>query len=210
MNKLHFFIILSLLLSLIFCEKAIVSKYTVGNPDVNKNPTQLKINDIDPIKITNDFGEFLLTPVADYSISARVVSSKSYSRKWTSSLSPMDLALVWGKLSDREIDNFIKYSQKNRWYYYKYSGDFPFDKNYIISHSSNNHIIPSSYNLSIALKEIKKNDLIKIKGYLVTISGFSKGRKVFWGTSTTRTDSGDRSCELIYAKKIRINNRIFR
>lgn len=210
MKKLQILLILFLFLITLSCEKAIVSKQVSGKPSAEPDPEQELIINPDPIIISNDFGKFIITPVAEYSISARVVSTRSYSDKWNASLSQVDLALVWGKMSDKSIDEFISYKQRNRWYYYKYSPEFPLDNNYIITHSSNNHIIPSTYNLSLALKEIRKNDLVEIKGFLVKISGFAGKKKVFWGTSTSRKDNGDRSCELIYAKSIRINDKIFR
>jgi len=167
------------------------------------------LEDEKPITISNDEGKFFLTPIANYSISARVISTRNYSRKWTSSLSPIDFALAWGELAATKMDDYISYKQRNRWYYYKYSSDCPVDNDYIISHSSNNHIIPSSHNLSIALKNVRENDLVEITGFLVRISGTNNGQKVFWGTSTTRTDTGDRSCELIYVKEARINDKIY-
>ncbi len=192
------------------CEKAIVSNNISGKLNTIDDPEQELIEDGNKIIVNNDSGRFSITPVATYNISARVVSSKLYSRNWTASLSPVDLALVWGRLADHEMDNFISYKQRNRWYFYKYSKDCPVDNNYIISHSSNNHIIPASYNLTLVLKSIKKNDNVSIEGYLVRIEGYSKNRKVNWGTSLTRNDSGDRSCELIYAKTIRVNERVYR
>ncbi len=210
MKIIHFLLIFFVIFITVSCEKAIVSQKTTDFPSADKDPIQEKLFNEEKIVIVKDSGKFILTPVAEYSISARVVSKRSYSRKWTAKLSPFDLALVWGELADMETDKFISYSQKNRWYYYKYSQDCPIDKNYIIAHSSNNHIIPSTYNLSLALKEIKKNDNIEISGYLVKVSGFVGKQKISWGTSMRRTDSGDRSCELIYAKMIRINDKIFR
>ncbi len=210
MKKLQILLILSMLLITLSCEKAIVSKLTSGKPAAEPDPEQELVIDPEPIIISNDSGKFIITPVAKYSISARVVSKRSYTGKWNASLSQVDLALVWGKLSDKNMDKFISYKQKNRWYFYRYSPEFPLDNNYIITHSSNNHLIPSNYNLSLALKEIRKNDLIEIKGYLVKVSGFIGKKKVFWGTSTSRKDSGDRSCELIYANSLRINDKIFR
>ena len=210
MKKLQIWLILFLLLITLSCEKAIVSKLISGKPSAEPDPEQELIIDPEPIIISNDSGKFIITPVAEYSISARVVSKRSYTEKWNASLSQVDLALVWGKLSDKNMDKFISYKQKNRWYFYRYSPEFPLDNNYIITHSSNNHLIPSNYNLSLALKEIRKNDLVEIKGYLVKVSGFIGKKKVFWGTSTSRKDSGDRSCELIYANSLRINDKIFR
>ena len=210
MKKNNILLLILLLLIISACEKAVVSSNISGGIATSEDPEQQLIEDLDNIIVNNDSGQFSITPVAEYDISARVVSVRTYSRKWTASLSPVDLALVWGRLGDRKMDDYISYKQKNRWYFYRYSHDCPVDNNYIITHSSNNHIIPASYNLSLALKSIKKNDHVRVEGYLVKVTGFSKKRKVNWGTSTTRKDSGDRSCELIYAKTIRVNERVYR
>ena len=37
-----------------------------------------------------------------------------------SKISPVDLAIVWGKLAEPEFDKYITYSQGNRWYHYKW------------------------------------------------------------------------------------------
>ncbi len=208
--KKSYILTLSLLSFFFFsCEKAIVTKYATDFISTDNNPVQIELYDEKTITISNDSGEFSLTPLAEYTISARVMSTEHYSRKWTSSLSPVDLALAWGELATVKMDDYISYKQRNRWYFYKYKPDCPVDNNYIISHSSNNHIIPSSHNLSVALKNIKKHDTVKITGLLVKVSGMADGQKVSWGTSTTRNDTGDRSCELIYAKEIRINDKVY-
>jgi len=201
-----------LLIPLVFisCEQPVASSHDTAPHLINEDPYQEILEDVRTITIQNDQGEFTLTPVADYSISARVVSVRTYSGKWSASLSPVDLALVWGRLADREMDEYISYSQRNRWYYYKYQPGCPVSRRYIISHSANNHIIPANYNLSLAVKSIRENDLVTIIGYLVRVNGFSGNRKVFWGTSTTRKDEGGRSCELIYAETIRINDKVYR
>jgi hypothetical protein len=193
----------------ISCNQPTVIEYASNPIDTSQEPVQENITQDQSFTTARGKGRFVINPVAVYRISARVVSVKSYSRGWESDLSPVDLALVWGKLAERKMDRCISYRQQNRWYYYRYTSNCPVSRTYIINHSCNNHMIPSSDNIRRALKSIEENDRVKIEGYLVNIKGTVGMRNVWWNTSTTRTDSGDHSCEIIYVNKIRINRKIY-
>ncbi len=194
---------------LTFCDKPTVIGYDFDPISTDSDPIQDVLPIKKPFTIEKSVGSFTIQPQARYLISARVVGSESYSQGWESSLSPVDLALVWGQLADSKFDRYISYNQRSRWYYYRYSADTPVDNTYIICHSCNNHLIPSTENIRRAVKTIRKNDLVKIEGYLVNIRGKVGKTDVWWNTSTSRADSGDHSCEIIYVEKIRINNKIF-
>lgn len=211
MRQNHLILIIAILsIFQLNCRKAITGKIFSTDLVTSDPPIQEMINEDQSFFISNKYGKFKITPIADYSISSKVVSTENYSSGWEAVLAPVDLALVWGLLSREKYKKGIKYSQRNRWYYYRYRGDFPLDNEYIISHSSNNHIIPASYNLRLALKEIKIGDKVKIDGALVRVDGNINKRSVFWKSSLRRNDSGGGSCELIYAETIRINNKLFR
>ena len=211
MNKFfRLFSVILLVLFSLFCNKAIVGELKYDDLNTDDPPIQERIDDNQNFVIKNKKGSFKIIPFADYSIIAKVVSVKSYSRKWESSLSPVDLALVWGELVNKKMEDYIKYSQRGRWYYYRYKAGCPVDNNYIISHSSNNHIIPASDNLKSALKQIRAGDIVKIRGALVRIEGSTARGNVFWNSSTRRDDTGGGSCEIIYAEIIRINNNLYR
>lgn len=193
----------------ISCNQPTVIEHASVPIDTSREPLQEPMPPDRTITITNSRGTFTIHPRARYRISARVASVKSYSGGWESVLAPVDLVLVWGELADPKMDRFISYRQRRRWYYYRYTSNTPVNKTYIINHSCNNHMIPSSDNIRRALKSIKKNDRVKINGYLVNIKGTAGTQNVWWNTSTVRTDSGDHSCEIIYVKKIRINKRVY-
>lgn len=193
----------------ITCNQPTVIEYASDPIDVSQEPYQETVNGDHSFTVKRGKQNFTIQPLAEYQISARVVGVKSYSSGWESKLSPVDLALVWSELADPEMDRSITYRQQRRWYYYRYSANCPVSKTYIINHSCNNHMIPSSDNIRRALKSVRKNDRVKINGYLVNIKGSVGRQNVWWNTSTTRTDSGDGSCEIIYVKKIRINEKIY-
>ena len=150
------------------------------------------------------------SPIAKYTITAKVVSKKKYSKGWDAKISPYDLALAWGNLAELHNKKYIKYNQILRFYFYEYSAECPFDKIYISAHSSNNHIIPANKNIYKAIKIIKKNYLIKLEGFLINIKGKYKGGIVSWNSSLTRTDTGDGACELLYVKEVRVGSKIYR
>jgi hypothetical protein len=185
-----------------------VSRLEAGLIDTDLEPLQDE-PDREPFEITTADGTFTVTPVAYYEIGAQVASTESYSSGWQGELAPVDLALIWGDLAKEENRGYVTYSQRSRWYFYRYSGDCPFDNNYIIAHSANTHVIPASDNIRRALKSVEEDDRVVLEGYLVKVLGYVEGRKCWWNTSTSRTDTGDGSCEVLYAESLRINDKVF-
>lgn len=201
---------LSLLFFLIIgCDRPQVTDQDFSDIDVSQEPLQNKYTSgYQIIKKTKDY-EFVITPVAKYKISAIVVSKKSYRDGWYSEISPIDLALAWGRLANPEIGKYITFSQSDRWYFYEYEENCPFDNNYVITHSANNHIIPANENIYKSIKTVKKKEKIYLEGYLVNVSGRYKGRTFRWKSSLTRKDSGDGSCEVFYVRKVKIGADIY-
>jgi hypothetical protein len=56
-----------------------------------------------------------ITPLETFDIEARVLSAEHYSFGREADLSPVDLALGWGKMSDEAILKDIKISHSNRY-----------------------------------------------------------------------------------------------
>jgi hypothetical protein len=177
--------------------------------DTSRDPVQTSCKSDEPIIREIKNGLFTITPVAEYKISGVVVSKETYSSDWDGKISPIDLAIVWGKVAEPEYDGSISYSQRNRWYFYKLKQRSPFDNSYVISHSGNHHIIPSNENVHRAIKTIKEKERVVLEGFLVNIKGNYKGQTVRWNTSLSRTDTGNGSCELFYVSKIRIDTRVY-
>lgn len=176
--------------------------------DTWPDPYQEKI-DAKTITIKLAKGNIFISPIASFQISAKVLSKKKYFRNWDGKISPYDLALGWGGLTDTKLKKMIKYSQWGRFYFYKYKQDSPFNSDYISQHSSNCHIIPANKNLRKALKYIKKNQYVKLDGFLVNVNGSYKNYPLSWHSSVTRTDTGDGACEIIYITKITTPKKVF-
>jgi hypothetical protein len=210
-RKLFPFFILSIffLLFLYGCNRPTPTGADLDKIDTSQDPIQTSCASNDPIAIEIKNGQFTITPLSEYKLSGLVVSKETYSSGWAGEISPIDLAIVWGKLAEPEYEKYIKYSQSNRWYFYKYKPEIPSDNSYIISHSANNHIIPANENVRRAVMMIKKKDKVVLEGLLVNLKGTYKGGAATWNSSLSRTDTGDGSCELFYVNKVRIDTLVY-
>ena len=210
-GKSSLFLVFSIILLLLIsgCDKPRQTGVEFGKIDTSHDPRQTPYASEEPIIRKIKDGVFTVTPVAKYKLFGMVVSKKSYSGDWNDKISSVDLAIVWGKLAEPEHGKYITYSQSNRWYFYKYKAESPFDNSYVITHSANNHIIPANKNIHRAIKAIKKKDRVILEGFLVNIKGTYKGRTLMWNTSLSRNDTGNGSCELFYVSKVRIDTKVY-
>ena len=150
--------------------------------------------------------EFTITAKYRYSLTGKVVGKDKYWMDAIDKLSPMDLSIAWGKTIDPEYSQYIKYSKTPRHCNYRYyfpDGVKTLSNRYISEHGSNNHLIfadEATYDLA---KEVRVGDIVTIEGYLVDTYGKrSDGAYHEWVSSTSRSDSGENACELIYVEKI--------
>lgn len=212
MNRKPFLSLILTVLILCFlsaCSRPQKSGMDFDEFDTSRDPIQRSVTSNDPILIETKESHYTLTPVAEYQLAGKVVSKETYSYGWEGEISPIDLAIAWGKLTEPEYEKYVSFSQRNRWYFYEYKPESPLDNSYIIFHSSNNHIIPATENISLALKTIKKKDKVMLEGFLVNLKGTYRGGTVTRNTSMTRKDTGDGSCEIVYVTKIRINTDVY-
>jgi hypothetical protein len=204
-----FILIILFLCFLSGCNRPKLTGVESDEIDTSQDPIQASYKSDEPIIKEIKDGHFTMTPVAEYKISGMVVGKETYSFGWDGEISPVDLAIVWGKLAESEYDRYITYSQSNRWYFYQYKPGSPIDNSFVISHSANNHIIPANENIHEAVKVIGKKDIVVLEGFLVNIKGTYQGQPVTWNTSLSRKDTGNGSCELFYVSKVRIDTKIY-
>lgn len=143
-------------------------------------------------------GDYTFTLVAEFQVAARVLSTKHYRFDREADLAPVDLALGWGPMAKFEILKDITISQNGRFYYW-YTDEFPIPRREIETNSANMHFIPASTAVGKRLREIKKNDKIRFKGYLVRVEAQDGWR---WDSSITREDTGGGACELVLVEDI--------
>ncbi|WP_462159525.1 hypothetical protein [Pseudoalteromonas sp. GB56] len=147
------------------------------------------------------FGEYDITEVAQFDIKAKVLAKKNYSSGREADLSPTDLALGWGRMSDETILEDISISQSGRFYRWRVEL-FPIPRREIETHSANMHLIPANEYVEGLIDEIRKGDIVEISGSLVNVN--STRDNWYWRSSQSRQDTGSGACELIYVKSIRI------
>ncbi len=143
-------------------------------------------------------GEFNIKVLAEYKITARVLSRNNFSVGKESDLSPVDLALGWGPMSDQTVIDKIKFTQRNRWYNWQ-TDAYPIPRQEIMTNSANVHIIPKDDSIEDRLDEIYKGSLIEMTGYLVEVNTKDGWH---WKSSLSRDDTGGGSCELFWVENV--------
>jgi hypothetical protein len=141
-----------------------------------------------------------IEPLKSFQIKARVLGRENYSSGRESDLSPIDLALGWGRMSDESVVSKISISQSGR-YYHWHVDEFPIPRREIETHSANMHLIPSNDVILDSIEQIKTGDVVVIDGYLVNVKADDGWR---WTSSLTRNDTGGGACELIWVTGFRI------
>lgn len=136
-----------------------------------------------------------LVPLAGFSIEARVLSRRDYSRGREAALSPTDLALGWQRMEDEAVLSQLDISQGGRWYRYQWRHQPPIAPQEIATSSANMHLIPASAAAAEAIRTVRRGDRVRIEGWLVEAQSSDGWR---WRSSTRRDDTGDGACELIY------------
>ena len=157
-------------------------------------------------KQIDDF-TFTLQPLYRYRIVGKIMGKDEYSGAPTDRLAPMDLTIANGEIIRPEVLGHFtvqKYPRHFRYFYSYPAGSTPLSQPYITEHISNNHLIFADDTLHAAIKAARVGDMVEISGYLVSVSGRSTdGRTFTQRTSTTRSDQGEQSCEVVYVERFR-------
>jgi len=163
---------------------------------VSADPTQTSLKNATPFS----FDEYLITPLADFSIEAKVLAREDYWLGKESDLAPTDLALGWQKMSDESVLAQIDISQSGRWYRWRVE-HFPIPRREIETQSANMHIMPADEHIASMLKSVRPGQIINIQGQLIRAQTQDGWR---WQSSLSREDTGNGACELIYVTHLEI------
>lgn len=143
-------------------------------------------------------GEARVTPLAGFSIEARVLGREDYRLGREADYSPTDLALGWARMTEDAVVSGLDISQSSRWYRYGWKDAPPIPVDEIVRSSANMHMIPADDAVAAALRRIERGDRVRIDGWLVQVEGDNWR----WRSSLTRDDSGGGACELVYVCSI--------
>ncbi len=146
------------------------------------------------------FKGYTLQPLQDFTIEARVLASETYRSDREADLSPVDLALGWGPMSDSAVLDKVKISQSSRFYYWRVD-EFPIPRQDIERSSANMHMIPADGTIERRLKDVRPGQVVRIQGWLVEARSGDGWR---WRSSLTRNDTGAGACELIFVRDLQV------
>lgn len=163
----------------------------------------------DPVQAPPDsqepwtFRNHRITPLARFELRARVLGAERYRFDRAAELSPVDLALGWGPMSDSRILEAFTIDQRDRWYFWR-AAAMPISGTEVIGHSANMHMIPANEGVAGRLKSARTGQLVRLRGKLVRVDGRDGWH---WVSSLTRTDTGDGSCEVIWVDSAEVADR---
>lgn len=155
---------------------------------IHRQPRQIELDAVPALGIS----DYTLQLRAEFGLVARVLGRQDYRWDRWSDLSPLDLALGWGPMSDSEVLSEINIAQGGRFYSWRVQ-QFPIARELIEQHSANMHIIPSSPELLKLLRKAKQGDQLRLSGYLVDVD---RADGAYWRTSLRREDTGNGACEI--------------
>ncbi len=136
-----------------------------------------------------------LQPLAGFSVDARVLSTRTYDEDREAEFAPIDLALGWNRMRDDDVLASLDIGQQNRWYYTRWDAAPPIPITQVRLESANMHMIPASREVAAALAAIRRDQRVRIDGWLVEVQANDGWR---WRSSLTREDSGQGGCEVVY------------
>jgi len=162
-------------------------------------PVQKIIENAQPF----DFKGFKITPLAQFSLEARILSRKRYRFGQDAKLSPIDLALGWKQMSNEAVLSKLKMSQEGRFTFWE-AKELPIPVEEISGNASNMHLVPADKKTEKTLFKVRPGQIISISGYLIKAelpNGWN------WSSSLSRTDTGRGACELVWVENASIGNR---
>jgi hypothetical protein len=146
-------------------------------------------------------GKKVVVPLAEFSLTARVVSKERYRFDAGADLSPIDLVLGWGPMSDQGILDDLDIAQGGRRFAMFPHSDGPhLPLSLLMECSSNMHMIPADNGIKDALVDLRPGEVIELAGYLV---GIQESGQWTWVSSLTRSDTGDGACEVVWVSRLR-------
>lgn len=143
---------------------------------------------------TRTLGDFTITPLATYTIHARVLATKRYRFDRGADLAPLDLVLGWQQMADQETAAQVDLKQRGRFVWLKRKAGSSIHVSEMLDKLANTHAIPASDAVAHSLAQLRRGDAVVLSGYLVTAVGHDGWR---WSSSLRRTDTGAGACELM-------------
>lgn len=175
-------------------------------PQLRNDPVQTKTEQ-EPFEVKTKENTFTITPLFDYELYGMVVTfhhSKSIydntHKRWGDFLNAKDICVIWGDNIKDSIYQKFQFTS-GTWTCYWRTYDQAAWSAFSQKHISNNHLLAEDKALSKVIMNARRGDQIYMKGHLVKYShdgGFTRG------TSTTRDDTGEGACEVVFVTEFKI------
>lgn len=170
-------------------------RYTPGVL-VNSEPQQLIISN--PVPWVKN--KRVIVPLARFSLKARVLSKEKYRFDHGADISPIDLALGWGPMSDQKVLDQLEIAQGDRFFVIAPVKEKPpLPMSVLLANSSNMHILPANAGIEKSLALLRIGELVELGGYLV---GVRENGQWTWVSSLSRLDTGDGACEIFWVERV--------
>jgi hypothetical protein len=149
------------------------------------------------------FGDgFMLAPSHSYEITALVLGRRDYRVGAEGALSPIDLLLGWGPMSNPALVAELTLGQGGRFGYVGARDGAGVDPRPLQRFWANTHLIPATPEVRAQLEAIGAGRVVRLTGELVDVSRARDG--FVWRSSTTRRDRGYGACELLLVRRVEI------
>jgi hypothetical protein len=142
-------------------------------------------------------GDFQVVAQARFSAEVRVLARERYRLGALADVSPLDIAVGWGPMSDSAVLADLEVWQSGRVYFWQYEDEPPIPRRDIERHSANWHLVPADSAVWSKLRGLRVGDVVKLDGMLVNLENPELGSRT---TSLTRDDTGAGACEIIYVE----------
>ena len=175
--------------------------YYLPEPSVRQPPGELVPEEPSQTPASADewiYRGYRLTSKASFRIRARVLLKDPYWLGRESDLSPLDLTVGWGLMSDQRILEQFEIYRGHRCFWLQPETNYARQKSSeALRHVANIHLIPATAELEEQVKKTRRGNVVELSGKLVNVQG---GDGWTWRTSLSRDDTGQGACELLWVE----------
>ncbi|NBC95974.1 MAG: hypothetical protein GVY27_06435 [Deinococcus-Thermus bacterium] len=140
-------------------------------------------------------------PSHRFAVEGLVLSRRPYRFGTEAAISPLDLVLGWGPMSNPAVVSDLTVTQSGRFGHVRASAGSPVDLRAAGRFWSNMHLIPASEEIAARFGALAEGRVVRLTGHLVEVRGPGGWR---WRSSTSRLDRGAGACELVLVERVEI------
>lgn len=177
--------------------------------EIEQSPIQKPVGK-NPIIIEKEGFTAEISPLYNYELYGLVVTQYN-TESWydyyhkRDPFNTKDLCVVWGSNITTGAYMTGKYRSGEFTCYWNFNTESDY-QNFLENEIANNHLIPENDELANVIKRAKIGDQIHFKGYLANYRIADSDGKMIGErkSSTTREDTGNNSCEVVYVTEFEI------